>query len=577
MLTVNQLSFSFPQKELYQNICFHLETGQHAAFIGASGSGKSTLVEMILDEDKFLYDGKITLLEGTNIGYVPQLSQKAKHKKSVVEYLGETYYALQKQLDDICLLMESGENLEKHLENYQDIMDQIDILGGHEFEAKMHKKLHDASLTSKANQSLCTLSGGERKLVEFVKAMLDYPQMLILDEPDVFLDFNHLISLKNLINHYKGTLMVITHHRYLLNHCFNKIIHLENGSMNEFDGSYADYQFELLTNKIETQELAVADEQEILRNEALIDRLRFIATNFANPSCGRALKARVKIQERLEKRKINAPYVSIQEPNIHLFTENPVQAEQGISLKDYTLSFDETLLKKVDLEILPTDKVAIFGGNGSGKTSLLKDILTSSHTQISLHPDLKLGYLPQNHHESLDGDETVKEYLINRSFDTYEEVKRFVRQVGFSPDVLKQKISKLSGGEQTTLQLAKLTKEGSNFLLLDEPTSHLDTYSQMALEKAIKNYNGGFLLVSHDYYTLAHCVDYVLMIENQNIRKITVKKFKKMISKNYFDKEYIENDKLRNGLALKIQEALSEVDFEKAKLLAEELQNFSAS
>lgn len=148
--------------------------------------------------------------------------------------------------------------------------------------------------------SISAISGGEFKLIQVMKEMLNRPDFMIMDEPDVFLDFENLNALKKLINTHKGMLLVVTHNRYLLNHCFNKIIHLENTELQEFDGRYIDYNFSLLQTKIELQEIAVAEAEEIERYDHIIDNLREIATYNSEASRGRALKARVKFQERLK-------------------------------------------------------------------------------------------------------------------------------------------------------------------------------------------------------------------------------------------------------------------------------------
>lgn len=168
--------------------------------------------------------------------------------------------------------------------------------------------------------------------------MLTNPDLLIMDEPDVFLDFKNLNALKNLINAHKGTLLVITHNRYLLNHCFNKILHLENMEIQEFDGNYINYNFSLLQTKIELQELAAADTEEIERNEILIDRLRELASENAEQFRGKTLRARVKFQERLEKRRIKAPFVEIKQPNIIFITTDEVEEKTVLKVTDYELS-----------------------------------------------------------------------------------------------------------------------------------------------------------------------------------------------------------------------------------------------
>ena len=172
-----------------------------------------------------------------------------------------------------------------------------------------------------------------------------------MDEPDVIFRFWNLNALKNLINSHKKTILVITHNRYLLNHCFNKIIHLENTELQEFDGRFIDYNFSLLQTKIETQEIFIAEEEEIARNEALINILREKATYNSEASRGRALKARVKIQERLEANRIKHPFVDIKQPYINLETNNEIEETIALKTSDFGISFDETLLENVNFEI----------------------------------------------------------------------------------------------------------------------------------------------------------------------------------------------------------------------------------
>lgn len=575
MLYVENLTFSFPNKDLYENISFALEEGQHCAFIGTSGSGKSTLIEMILDPEKHLFDGKLTKESHVRIGYVSQFPELVKEENTtVLEYIAKEYMALQKEVDRLCLAMETAEDIEPVLEAYQNALDAIEALGGHDFESDIYKKLHLADLTKHAHQPVHLLSGGEFKLIQVIKEMMRSPELIIMDEPDVFLDFENLVALKKLLNAHRGTLLVITHNRFLLNHCFDKIIHLENKNLQEFDGNYIDYNFNLLQKKIELQELSIADDEEIARNEVLIDRLRVNATYNSEASRGKALKARVKIQERLMARRIEAPFVEITQPSIKLHTENPIEEAIGIEAKDLTIAFDEMLLDNVSFEIGSKDKVAIIGKNGSGKTTLLRRIFRNETPAIALHPDIQLAYMAQNQDEVLDDNATLLDYFFNCGFDSSEDIRRYLSKFGFDEGMLHHKIERLSGGEKTILQLAKLSSDGANFLLLDEPTSHLDTYSQIAFEKAVESYNGGLLMISHDYYTVANCVDYVLIIEDKNIRKISARKFRKHIYEAHFNKNYLAFEQDKKAFELQIENALSVMDFETAKGHSEKFEAF---
>jgi ATP-binding cassette subfamily F protein 3 len=297
MIKVENLSYSFPQKDLYNKISFTLEDGQRCAFIGTSGSGKSTLIDILMDPEKYMFDGEIEIDPNCRIGYVSQFYQQDKTKEiTVFEYIGKEFIKLQNELTSICTEMETSSEIDSLLEKYQQALDAFDAIDGHDFESNINKKLNLANLSKHKDLMVSELSGGEFKLLQVIKEMLTSPDLIIMDEPDVFLDFENLNALKNLINSHKGIMLVITHNRYLLNHCFNKIIHLENMALQEFDGSYIDYNFSLLMRKIELQELAIADTEEIERNEILTDKLRFIATNNSEAARGKSLNARVKFQ-----------------------------------------------------------------------------------------------------------------------------------------------------------------------------------------------------------------------------------------------------------------------------------------
>lgn len=573
MIKIDNLSYSFPQKNLYNNISFTLEDGQHCAFIGTSGSGKSTLIDIIMDPEKYMFDGKLEIDPNCRIGYVSQFSQLDNIKETTVfEYIGEEFIKLQNEMTSICIEMETSSDIDILLEKYQQASDAFDAINGDDFESNINKKLNLANLIKHKDLMISELSGGEFKLIQVIKEMIDSPDLMIMDEPDVFLDFENINSLKNLINSHKGIMLIITHNRYLLNHCFNKIVHLENMELQEFDGRYIDYNFSLLQTKIELQELAVADNEEIERNEILINRLRFIATNISESAKGKSLKARVKIQERLEERRIKAPFVDIKQPDISLATDNKIEDTIALKVNDYSVAFDEILLENVNFEIKSTDKVALIGPNGSGKTTLLREIFKNNHDSIEINNDIEVAYLSQLQGEILNESNTILEEFIDAGFNTYGEIKSYISNYGFGEKIVDQKIESLSGGEKNILQLAKVSASKANMLLLDEPTSHLDTYSQIALEKAIENYNGAILMISHDYYSIINCMDYVLIIEDKTIRKMSMRKFRKMIYSSHFDKDYLEIEQKKKSIETKIELALKDTDFELAKILSKELE-----
>ncbi|WP_042202977.1 ABC-F family ATP-binding cassette domain-containing protein [Paenibacillus camerounensis] len=573
MIKVDNLSFSFPQKELYKNISFTLEEAQHCAFIGTSGSGKSTLTDILIDPERYLFEGKLDIEPDCRIGYVSQFSQLDNAKETTVfEYIGEEFIKLQNEINAVLTEMETSTDIEPLLEKYQLALDAFELIDGDDFESNINKKLNLANLMKLKELKVSDLSGGEFKLIQVMKEMLNSPDVLIMDEPDVFLDFENLNALKNLINAHKGILLVVTHNRYLLNHCFNKIIHLENTEIQEFDGRYIDYNFSLLQTKIEAQELALAEEEEIRRNDNIIDNLRAIATYNSEASRGRALKARVRFQERLEARRIKAPFVDIKQPKISFGVGHEMEDTVVISVQDYSVSFDELLLENVSFEIKSTDKVAIIGPNGTGKTTLLREIVKNKHDSIEINADAKVAYLSQLQGEILDDSNTILEEFIEAGFHTYEEIRSYLANYGFEGEILTQKIASLSGGEKNILQLAKVSAGNANILLLDEPTSHLDTYTQIALEKAIQAYKGAILMISHDFYSVVNGMDYVLIIEDKTIRKMSMRKFRKMIYASHFNKDYLEMEQNKKAAEMKIELALKDNNFELAKVLAEELE-----
>lgn len=573
MIKVDQLSFSFPHKELYKNISFTLEEGQHCAFIGTSGNGKSTLIDLLMDPDRYLFEGSLEIDPTCKIGHVSQFSQLDNTKEtSVFEYLGEDFIQIQDEITSICTEMESTSELDLLLEKYQLALDALEAIGGDDFESNINKKLNLANLTKLRDHRVSDLSGGEFKLIQVMKEMLRRPDVLIMDEPDVFLDFENLNALKHLINAHKGTLLVVTHNRYLLNHCFDKILHLENTEIQEFDGRYMDYNFSLLQTKVELQELAVAEAEESERNEKIINNLRAIATYNSEASRGKALKARVRFQERLEARRIKAPFVALKQPEIRFDLDHEREDRTVIQVSNYSVAFDELLLDHVNFEIQSTDKVAIIGANGTGKTTLLRDIFKNSHDAIEINADVKVAYLSQNQGEVLKDSNTILEEFIEAGFKTYDEVRSYLSSYGFEGEIVDQKIASLSGGEKNLLQIAKVAASKANVLLLDEPTSHLDTYTQVALEKAIEDYKGAILMISHDFYTVVNGMDYVLIVEDKTIRKMSMRKFRQMIYADHFDRDYLEKEEKKKSVEMKIESALKDTDFGLAKGLVDELE-----
>lgn len=564
MIQVEQLSFGFTAKDLYKDISFTLEVGQHCALIGSNGTGKSTLAEILIHPEEYLYDGKIVRDESCRIGYASQFSVGDKFQdRTVFEFLSERFTSLQKDIEAVCAAMTETEDLDALYEQYQQLLDQNEAMDGDHYESKIRKSLAVAGMNDLAETKLADISGGEYKMLQIMREMLLAPNLLVLDEPDVFLDFGNLGGLAQLINEYEGTMLVITHDRYLLNHCFNKILHLENGDLQEFDGTYSEYRCSILREKLALKLQNIEEQEEIARTQELVDILRKRATEKVNPVIGRSVNAKQSQLDRLVARQIKAPFIEIREPEIVLPEVNvgeDAEKKPVLTITDYQVSFEEDLLENVSFQLFAGEKAALIGANGTGKTTLIRDILQNDHPAIHIDENTKYACLSQLQEEGLDEEKTVFETLQDGGFATREDVRHCLARYCLQEECMDQKVSKLSGGEKNMLQIALLAASDAQLLILDEPTSHLDLYAQTALEKAIADYEGTVLMVTHDFYLAAGCADYVLLVEDHTVRRMRTRKFRKMVYDKYFDSAYLETDRKKQELEAAITTAFKKND-----------------
>ena len=573
MIYAEKLTFGFDSSQLFKKLSFTLEENCHCALIGSNGSGKTTLTNIIREPERYDFEGRLRL-EGTGrIGYVSQFAiREGDQSVTVWDYLCRDFVALEAEINEVCMQMEMAEDMDALMELYQDLLDESEAMDADNYELNIRRQLKLAELENKDELELEKLSGGELKLLQVIRQMLRRPGLLIMDEPDVFLDFENLRGLRELINSYKGTLLVVTHSRYLLAHCFDKLWHLENGDLQEFEGSFIEYNYTRLQKKIDDKIYSDAEQGRIDRVSEMVERMRDKAEEVSESQYGRALRGKVSYLNRLIKQRIKIPFVEIREPLIRL--PEPEAVEEGLellSLENYSLAFDEKLLENVSFAVHTGEKVALVGANGTGKTSMLREIWQNRNPAICFSAEAKPAFFSQLHAEILNEKNSVYEEMFEAGFETHAQVEQYLQNYCFDPDSLGRKVGLLSGGEKNLLQLAKLSAGNANILLLDEPSSHLDTFAQIALEKAIAEYKGAVLMVSHDFYTIVNCADTILFVENGGIRAMSARAFRKMIYKKHFSRDYLELEMQRKELETRISRSLEAGDCAGAQELCDRL------
>ena len=541
MVKFENFSFGFPEKDLYENINFEINTGDHAVLIGSNGSGKSTLVNLIMDEEKYTYDGLIRMDRRIRIGYVSQFVEHETSDLTAFDFLAAPFRAMIKKSDDLCEKMADAENLDAFYTEYQKIVDEIEAVDAYNYESNIAKELAVADLSKLSDISVSNLSGGEYKLLFIMRNMLLKPELLIMDEPDVFLDFENLISLIKIINGYDGTILTITHNRLLLTQCFDKVLDIENKSVREFPGNFAEYNSWMLENKIEIFEHAKNFDEFIEKQEQLVKNIRKLAESIAEPRFGRQLRARATYMERLRKMRGEDPFIESHDHEFHLafgltaddnaeleeVAEHEPEAME-IEVKEYSLSYgDRKILDNISFKVGAGEKIAIVGTNGTGKSSMLRDLFS----ELNEKEPGKVGYF---------------------------------RQIVESDDTLK-----LSGGERNLKQINELCETPHTGLLLDEPTSHLDIYAQIELEKAIHEYKGTVVLVSHDLFAITACADRIIMIENGSIREMSGRAYRKSVYKNYFSSDIFETERKRIETEIKVSNLIRSGKFDEARIVLE--------
>jgi ATP-binding cassette, subfamily F, member 3 len=372
----------------------------------------------------------------------------------------------------------------------------------------------------KTNQRIGSLSGGEKSVLNLAAALLKKPDILILDEPGNHLDYLGLAWLEDFLIKFKGTVLIVSHNRYLLDRVCTHILELENCSVTEYKGNYSTYRMEKLRKLVAQQADFKANQKKLSRLEALVNRFAQICRNTADPAWGKRLRARRSQLGREKADAVEKPLLDERKIGLKL-KANGSKANIALKVKDFSFRYgDSCIYDNAAMEINCGEKVALVGLNGSGKTTLIQEIIKKggwNSSNLRIGPSCNIGYLSQKQ-DVLNPDNTIEEEIISLgAIKSREQAYHVVAPFMFSYNDLSKKIATLSGGEKNRLQLARLKYLNSDFLILDEPTNHLDISSREAVEEALMDFKGTLLIVSHDRYFLDAIVDRVVEIEERKL------------------------------------------------------------
>jgi len=499
ILRVKGLSQSFGQKEVFRNVNFDLRKGEHIGLIGSNGHGKSTFMKIIAKKDEPTL-GEIIWSRDIIVGYMDQHAELDK-ELTVREFLRKAFDHMFKLEQKMIGYYENTENIsdekiDENMEKAGIIQDQLYHGDFYQIDVKIEKVSVGLGINEFGwDKLISNLSGGERTKLLLAKLLLENPEVLLLDEPTNFLDENHIEWLKQYLLNYENAFILISHELEFLNPLVNVICHVENKNIVRYTGNYDSFIKTFETNQNKLISSYVKQQKRINEIQTFIDK------NSARASTSKRAKSKQKALDKIERIELNE---KIQIPNF-TFKEARKPSKIVLETKDLVIGYETALTKPLNLMIERGTKIAIIGTNGLGKTTLLKSLININKPisgEINLGQFLEIGYFEQESEKSsLTCLEDVWE-SFDQEHKNHKSVRGALARVGLTKNHIESRLSVLSGGEQAKVKLCKLINKESNFLILDEPTNHLDKAAKAELKRAIKNYAGTLLIVSHesDFY-----------------------------------------------------------------------------